>query len=346
MRVSFLDSADDLSLKFAVIMSEYQGKWVFCKHKDRDTYEIPGGHREKGESILEAAKRELYEETGATRFEIRPVCAYSVKDDGAETYGMLYYARIEELSKLSYEIENIELFDHMPESLTYPHIQPYLFYRAKKHVKGSSFSCVLWDWNGTLVDDADVALNSVNDMLARRNMPSIDKRYYLQNCAFPIIRFYEKIFDLNKVPFEDLIKEFNEGYHMHILSSGLMRGAGIVLENLKRQNAAQVIISASAQKELVTFTERFNVESFFSEVLGADDYYAQSKTQRAVSFISENNIDPKNAVVIGDTVHDYETAKAIGAECILIGNGHQCREELERCGKIVLDDITEVDLYV
>jgi len=99
MKVNFFDKVNDQLLKFAVIMCEYRGKWVFCKHKDRDTYEIPGGHRDKGESILEAAKRELFEETGATRYHIRPVCAYSVKDH-EETYGMLYYSQIEEFSEL------------------------------------------------------------------------------------------------------------------------------------------------------------------------------------------------------------------------------------------------------
>jgi len=143
MKVNFFDKVNDQLLKFAVIMCEYRGKWVFCKHKDRDTYEIPGGHRDKGESILEAAKRELFEETGATRYHIRPVCAYSVKDH-EETYGMLYYSQIEEFSELPpFEIKSTQLFDHMPENLTYPLIQPHLFYRTLKAVKCSSFTCVL-----------------------------------------------------------------------------------------------------------------------------------------------------------------------------------------------------------
>ena len=78
LEVKFYDSVDDSLLKFAVIISRSNGKWVFCKHKERDTYEAPGGHRETGESILETAKRELQEETGAVRFEIKPICVYSV----------------------------------------------------------------------------------------------------------------------------------------------------------------------------------------------------------------------------------------------------------------------------
>ena len=105
MKVSFFDNVDDRLLKFAVIISKYNGKWVYCKHKERDTYEIPGGHREENEPILETAKRELKEETGALKFSISPVCAYSVtgknrvNQTGEETYGMLFCADIAEFER-------------------------------------------------------------------------------------------------------------------------------------------------------------------------------------------------------------------------------------------------------
>ena len=73
LEVKFYDSVDDSLLKFAVIISQSNGKWVFCKHKERDTYEVPGGHREAGENIVETAKRELQEETGAVKYEIKPI---------------------------------------------------------------------------------------------------------------------------------------------------------------------------------------------------------------------------------------------------------------------------------
>ena len=118
-------------LKFAVIISKYNGKWVFCKHKERSTYEVPGGHREDGENILDTAKRELYEETGATNFDLKPVCVYSVTApdnfDGQETFGMLYFADIKEFEpELHSEIEKIEFFSELPNNWTYPLIQPKL----------------------------------------------------------------------------------------------------------------------------------------------------------------------------------------------------------------------------
>lgn len=129
--VRFYDSVADELLKFAVIVSRSNGKWVFCKHKKRDTYECPGGHRETGENILETARRELYEETGAIDFDITPVCVYSVTAEdnfnGAETFGMLYFAEIREFEKeLHSEIEKIILTDEPIEKWTYPLIQPKL----------------------------------------------------------------------------------------------------------------------------------------------------------------------------------------------------------------------------
>lgn len=140
VEVNFYEQIDDELLKFAVIIARADGKWVFCKHKERDTYEVPGGHRETGESISETAKRELKEETGAIDFEIKPVCMYSVKgktrvneniDD--ETFGMLFIADIVSFEKeLHSEMEKVIITENLVDNWTYPLIQPKLIEEAQK----------------------------------------------------------------------------------------------------------------------------------------------------------------------------------------------------------------------
>lgn len=140
IEVNFYEQVADEFLKFAVIIAKTDRKWVFCKHKERDTYEVPGGHRELGETILETAKRELYEETGAVDFVIKPICVYSVKgktkinehnDD--ESFGMLFYADVFSFEKdLHSEIEKILITEELVENWTYPLIQPKLIAEAER----------------------------------------------------------------------------------------------------------------------------------------------------------------------------------------------------------------------
>lgn len=136
-KVKFYDDVSDELLKFAVIISKTNGKWVFCKHKERNTFEVPGGHREENEKILDTARRELYEETGALKFDLEPICVYSVTADdnfnGKETFGLLCFADIGEFEEqLHSEIEKIIITDNLIENWTYPLIQPELIKEAQR----------------------------------------------------------------------------------------------------------------------------------------------------------------------------------------------------------------------
>jgi 8-oxo-dGTP diphosphatase len=135
LEVNFYDINDikDSLLKYAVIVSKYKGNWLWVKNKKRGKWEIPGGHREENELILETAKRELFEETGAINFFIKPICVYSVmREIETESFGMLFYADIKELGNLpENEIECVDIFQNNPNDLSFPEIQPKLINYVK-----------------------------------------------------------------------------------------------------------------------------------------------------------------------------------------------------------------------
>lgn len=132
---------DNNKLLYAIVVSRYKDKWIFVKHKERDTWEIPAGHREKNEDINHTAKRELFEETGAEKFKIEYINDYSLKINGEKSYAALFYAEISSLGELpNFEIGEVKEFDDIPQNLTYPNIQPYLFKKVKEEINKFDFN--------------------------------------------------------------------------------------------------------------------------------------------------------------------------------------------------------------
>jgi len=128
MTVEFYNKGYSTDSRFSVIIAKDEKGYVFVKHQDRDTWEIPGGHIENGETPFEAARRELMEETGAKTFTLTEICMYSVNRDESKSYGSLFFAEISEyLGSLDFEIEVVRSFSELPRDLTYPNIQPFLF---------------------------------------------------------------------------------------------------------------------------------------------------------------------------------------------------------------------------
>ena len=204
------------------------------------------------------------------------------------------------------------------------------------------YKYIIWDWNGTLLNDIGASLASVNDMLALRGRAPIDIDYYKECIGVPIIRFYEKVFDLEKEDYSIIIKQYNEGYLYHLKDVGLTNGAAQALEYFKNSGAKQVIVSSSNNEQLCMNAKKYGVYNYFDALLGAGDYFAGSKIERAEKYLSENNAEKEGVLVVGDLEHDAEMANTLGADCILLTSGHEHPERLKKAGVPLVNDLFEV----
>lgn len=204
------------------------------------------------------------------------------------------------------------------------------------------YKYIIWDWNGTLLDDISASLRSVNDMLEKRGMAPIDKVRYRDCIGVPIRVFYDKVFDMSKEDYNVIIKEYNEGYLNHLPECSLSDGAEELLERFAQEGKKQVIVSSSNNDQLMKNVEKYGVMQWFDSVLGAADYMADSKIDRAVSYLKAHNAGENEVLVIGDLAHDAMLAKEINADCILLSTGHEKPERLASSGARIVDSLREI----
>lgn len=204
------------------------------------------------------------------------------------------------------------------------------------------YTHVIWDWNGTLLDDVDWCIHSVNIMLAKRSLPTISNIEAYHNVfGFPVIDYYRRIgFDFDIEPFDITAKEFISLYHSDNDRFRLFPETEDVLRHIAGVGIRQIILSASEIENLHSQIELLGIEQYFDAVLGISDIYAGSKIDIGRAYMARADIG--NAVLIGDTVHDYEVAKALGIDCILVANGHQSRHTLIHSGVPVVDNINKI----
>ena len=204
------------------------------------------------------------------------------------------------------------------------------------------YTHIVWDFNGTLLDDVDAAIAAVSGMLARRNMPAMTRQRYYESMEMPIIRYYEKIFDLRRDPFEVLSREFVEGYEKNFHLARLSEGAREAVAYFARLGSRQVIISSFEQARLRAMVRDLGLAGFFDGVFGADNIRAESKVERAMRWLEESSASTGRILVVGDLVHDWEMACALGADCVLLDCGHQARKDLLCCGCPVIHNLGEL----
>ena len=204
------------------------------------------------------------------------------------------------------------------------------------------YTHIIWDFNGTLFNDIEAGIASVNTMLEERGLPKLSGvEDYRKVFKFPIIEYYRDLgFDFDREPYAKLAPIWVDLYNINSKTSKLQVGAAEALEYCAKSGVSQVLLSATERNMLIGQIKELKIYGYFNEIMGLDDIHAYSKRELAVQWWQRN--PDAIPLFIGDTEHDADVARAIGADCILVCNGHQSRERLQKLGCDVFDDLSAV----
>ena len=201
---------------------------------------------------------------------------------------------------------------------------------------------IFWDFNGTLIDDVGTALGCVNDLLDRKGRPHITLEDYYTYVETPIIGFYRHILPPEELDFAEISRDYHIDYAKRADETHLAEGAYELVHSLKEKGIKQYIVTANIQSEAEELLKKFDIFNCIDVLIGAENTLAESKTERAVKLFDSLGIDPNEAIFVGDTLHDLETANALGIDCVLVSYGHQGRRLLQENNAYVVDSIAEL----
>lgn len=202
---------------------------------------------------------------------------------------------------------------------------------------------IIWDWNGTLLDDAEICRVTINKMLVSRNLPVLTMENYRSVFTFPVIDYYKEVgFDFSKEDWETVAMEFINLYLKALPDCKLTINAVKALEYFKQKGYKQAIISAMQHEALLKSVSDLDISQYFDYIGGIGDHYGGGKIENAKNYIAESNINTKKVTLIGDTIHDSEVAAQIQCNCVLVATGHQSRERLQKSGMLVINELSEI----
>lgn len=206
---------------------------------------------------------------------------------------------------------------------------------------------IVWDWNGTLLNDLDLCLWILNSMLEKRSIPRVPLEKYLEIFTFPIIDYYRKAgFDFEKEPYPVLADEFMALYDANVPSVGLFSGAEEILKYFKDCGVKQYVLSTTREKELVLQVKASGIDGYFEEICGTDTILAHGKREIAKSWAKRHKEELNESVFIGDTLHDNEVAEIMGIDCIFFARGHMSKSRLLSAGKRIADDYEDLKKWI
>ena len=188
---------------------------------------------------------------------------------------------------------------------------------------------IIWDWNGTLLDDVQPCVDSVNQMLAARQLPALSLDRYLDIFDFPVISYYERLgFDLKTEDWDAIANEFHRYYEEFSANSVLREGVEETLNTISEQGLQMSILSASEITVLERMLKQRKIQNFFQHVVGLDNRHASSKLEQGKQLLKAIGTAPDEIILIGDTNHDHDVSKELGIQCILLTGGHQSARRL------------------
>jgi len=212
------------------------------------------------------------------------------------------------------------------------------------------YKSVIWDWNGTLLNDPWLCLKIANKILKNHNDLQLDLEAYRSVFGFPITSYYEKIgIDFQKESMQVLTEKFISSYTAEVLDCELHQGVTEILANLQKCGVKQYILTAAHKSTIIPLLTHYKIFENFVAIEGLDNHRAESKVERGHILLSSNQIEKESAIMVGDTDHDLEVAKELGIACIQVANGHQSKSRLEHAsaGRIqVLDSIKSLSLLL
>lgn len=198
---------------------------------------------------------------------------------------------------------------------------------------------IIWDWNGTLLNDVDICIDVINKLLQKRNQNPLSKDRYREIFTFPVKDYYTKAgFDFSVEPFDKIAIEFIDLYHDNLKNANLFPEVVKVLDTFKGNGFRQYMLSAMEHESLISSVKNKGIFDYFHGVSGIQDHFAASKIDMAKKFMGELAIDKNRCCLIGDTIHDYEVANELGINCLFVSNGHQSFDRLVSTeGNVVTD---------
>jgi phosphoglycolate phosphatase len=205
------------------------------------------------------------------------------------------------------------------------------------------YSHIIWDWNGTLLNDAWLCVDVMNNMLTKRDLPLITLEIYRNIFDFPVRDYYLKLgYDFDVESFEKVGMEFMILYNQRQKECSLHLEVVSVLEDISKLGLSQSILSAREQNELRQETVDLGVSHFFERQYGLDDHYAHGKTDVGIKLLDDLKVPKEKVMFIGDTRHDSEVADELGIDCVLVPMGHHSLQRLKSCNKRIIQSINEL----